>query len=86
MVGEFRILLYPVREKDSKTIGFGGVLSSLSFAGERKGATVGMTHDVKCNGSRRWDDHTPPRPLADFLPILKIYTGKTVLDLLYCVL
>ena len=31
-------MLYPVREKDSKTIGFGGVLSSLSFAAERKGA------------------------------------------------
>ena len=31
-------MLYPVREKDFKTIGFGGVLSSLSFAAERKGA------------------------------------------------
>ena len=27
------------REKDSKTMGFGGVLFSLSFAAERKGAT-----------------------------------------------
>ena len=31
-------MLYPVREKDAKTNGFGGVLSSLSFAAERKGA------------------------------------------------
>ena len=76
----------PQPRKGFQNLGFGGVLSSLSFAGERKGATVGMTHDVKCNGSRRWDDHAPPRPRADFLPILKIYTGKTALDLLYCVL
>ena len=30
------------REKDSKTMGFGGVLFSLSFAAERKGATGGV--------------------------------------------
>ena len=31
------------REKDFKTIGFDGVLSSLSFAAERKGAAGGIT-------------------------------------------
>ena len=41
-------MLYPVREKDSKTIGFGGVLSSLSFAAERKEAAGGKTVVEKC--------------------------------------
>ena len=53
MVGAFRILLSPVSEKDSKTIGFGGVLSSLSFAAERKGA-VG---DIKTAALGETDRH-----------------------------
>ena len=36
------------REKDFKTIGFDGVLSSLSFAAERKGAAGGKTVVGKC--------------------------------------
>ena len=46
----------PARGKDSKTIGFGGVLSSLSFAEERKGAAGCNVLGKKCRtigGQRR---------------------------------
>ena len=38
----------PRPRKESKTIGFGGVLSSLSFAGERKGAAGGIFGHKEC--------------------------------------
>ena len=42
------ILPVPCPRKESKTIGFGGILSSLSFAGERKGAAGGIFGHKEC--------------------------------------
>ncbi len=56
------MLSAPCPRKESKTIGFGGVLSSLSFAGERKGAAGGIYGYKMCGGGRPFRRFAPPCP------------------------
>ena len=50
--GKFSVFIAPICAKDSKTMGFGGVLWVLSFAEERKYHALGMT------GDEETDSHT----------------------------